>query len=94
MSAAALTDEQIADLVVEARTLTRLQGQALQDFVETAGHSPALARAQLALYAGQDWTDPATPVGQRILELIDAFGAVGSAVGNIASAVTGVKAAV
>ena len=53
-----------------------------------------LQRLALAEYAGQDWSDPATPVGARVLAIIEALGSVGSAVGNVAGAISGAKAAV
>lgn len=53
-----------------------------------------LQKLDLAEYVGQDWTDPATPAGQRALAILAALGNIGSAVGTVAGAIAGVKGVV
>lgn len=53
---------------------------------------PDLQKLELAEYAGQDWQDPSTPAGQRVLEIISALGSIGSSFANVAGAISGAKA--
>jgi hypothetical protein len=52
---------------------------------------PDLQRDELQNYADQDWSDPSTPAGARLLEILGAIGGVGSDVENAAGAAAGVK---
>jgi hypothetical protein len=76
-------------LLVALEQETRIDGAKWR---RIAAMPPDLQRLELQNYADQDWTDPATPAGQRVLAIISELGAVGSAVGSVAGAIAGVKA--
>ena len=81
-----MSDE--AALLVALEQATNVTGE---KWKHIASLPAELQRLALANYASQDWADPATPAGQRFLEIVSALGAVGSAVGAVAGAVAGVK---
>lgn len=55
---------------------------------------PDIQKLELQNYADQDWSDPSTPAGQRLLDIIAALGGIAGVVGNVAGAASGVKGAV
>ncbi len=77
--------EQLFADLTQVTTLTR------GEWEHIAALPAALQLLALQNFASQDWTDPGTPAGQRALEIISALGSIGSAVGNVAGAVAGVK---
>ena len=78
-----------AELLARLEQVTHVAGGEWQ---RIATLPPALQQLALANYADQDWADPATPAGQRLLDILAALGGIGNAVGSVAGAITGVKA--
>jgi hypothetical protein len=78
-----------ADLLVALVQETQVDAGKLR---RVASLPPDLGALELAEYAGQDWTDPATPTGQRVLDIIAALGSIGSSIANVAGAIAGVRA--
>jgi hypothetical protein len=83
----AMSDE--TELLIELEQVTHIDGAKWR---RIASLPPSLQALELACYADQDWSDPAEPAGQRVLEIISALGGIGSAVGNVAGAITGIRA--
>jgi len=76
-------------LLVELEQVTHIDGPKWR---RIAALPPSLQALELACYDDMDWTDPATPAGQRVLAIISALGGIGSAVGNVAGAIAGIRA--
>jgi hypothetical protein len=86
-----MTPDERANYLVELATIVPLDEGTRAEIVTTMEQAPQLLPSIMANYASQDWTDPATPAGQRFLKIVEAFGAVGSAAGNVIGAISGAK---
>jgi hypothetical protein len=75
-------------LLIELEQVTHIDGAKWR---RIASLPPSLQALELACYDDQDWADPATPAGQRVLAIISALGGLGSSVGNVAGAIAGIK---
>jgi hypothetical protein len=53
--------------------------------------TPELRQLELQSAGDVDFSDPSMPGTQRALDILAAFGGVGSAVGDVAGAIAGVK---
>ncbi len=71
--------------------LTQVTTMTRSEWEHVASLPPELQRLAFANFASQDWTDPATSAGQRVLAVVAALGGIGSAVGSVAGAIAGVK---
>ena len=85
-----MTPEEAA-LRVELSGIVGLQGDDLEDLVDTAVKAPALLETLLVQYKSQSWVNPSTPPGQRAIEILTALGGIASALSSVFGAVSGAK---
>jgi hypothetical protein len=78
-----------ADALAEVISITKMSAQELEDF----GKQPR--EAQLVIldtYKAQDWTDPATPIGQRLLQIAGVVATIASDVSAVAGGIAALVA--
>lgn len=81
----------VEDDIAEACTITGLSPNEIRDL---ASQPENLRKLSLTVYGDQDWAQPSTPAGTRVLALLAAIGCVAGAVSGVAGAASGVAGAV
>lgn len=74
-------------LFTELCTITKMTPEKWE---RIKGAPREVQRLELANYADQDWTDPSTPVGQRVLTILGILGMIGGDISGVAGAGTAV----
>ena len=73
-----------ADALAEVMAITKMTSSELEDF----GKQPREAQLViLAALKAADWTDPATPIGQRLLDVAKVAATIGSDVSAVAGGI-------
>jgi hypothetical protein len=72
--------------------LVTLTGWSRERWQSIKTMSPELQQAMLKEAGDQNWTDPSTSLGTKVLGILTTLGIIGGAVGSVAGAAGAVKA--